>query len=566
MVTKKLYSFFFSIFGDIRLTIRGRIWLLNIVAILALIAIIAFSLMQTYRTQHAVQHIIRYGFSGVLLITSLESNLHRLQADVAAMAMETDEGSMKKIQSQVEKMHEKIMRMLEKCKGLLTSEREMGLLAELNDELKSYFQAVGNVHKMAVAGNQEIAQAVLAGTVDSYLLEIEQVVENLRIEADRGRQAETDGLDRNMQQAILRFSVVAVISVILLLSIGIILQRRILRPLRTMNATIREITGNLDFTLRVPHEGDDEVGRSMVAFNGLLATLQKSLGEMIAVVHNSIRAAEIMHQEAKVVESIAESGTEASAGIQDAAQDIARHIQKIAENSQNAAEISQHSGRIASQNAEVIRAGVTGIEGVEDIVRTASQRILALVEAGKKIEVVVDDVQNITKQTNLLALNARIEAARAGEIGRGFSVVAEEVRSLAGETENAATEIGRRIEEMQSISSEAAAAMQQMFEQVKAGIMATKPAGEAIGKIERETEQVLTVVAGITKAVKAGDQSGEEIINQTKSIVLLLQKARTAAARTADSADNILGIAQNLTGIINRFRIEPATERDMLRN
>jgi methyl-accepting chemotaxis protein len=350
------------------------------------------------------------------------------------------------------------------------------------------------------------------------------------------------------------------------LSIGIILQRRILRPLREMDATIQEITQNLDFTLRIPQQGDDELGRSMAALNQLLATLQASLAEMIAVIHDSIQATEIMHQEAKVVENIAESGTTASAEIHDAAQNIAEHIRQIAQHSRDAADITLHSGRIATRSAEVIRSGVADIDGVEGIVRQAAERIFALVDAGKKIGGVVEDVQNITKQTNLLALNATIEAARAGAIGRGFAVVAGEVRNLAGATEKAAQEIGRRVVDMQKVSTESAAEMNRMIDHVNASISATRPAGEAVAQIERETAKVLGVVAAISEAIKAGDQSGEEIIQLSNAIVVLLQKAQSAAHRTTQSADNIQAIALRLTKIIDRFRIDPASEKELLKN
>ena len=549
-----------------KLSIRGRIWLLNMVAITALAVIIIFSLIQTHRTRTSIQYICQRSFPGVLLVTDLESTLHRLQADVTGMALEADANRLQKTQIQVEHGRSDALEKLDKCRGLLTSKRQQGLLEELQEELKSYFQAVENVNKMAAAGNLEIAQAVLAGSVDSYLLEIEQVVETLRIEAGRKQTEATENLDRNMQHAILRFAGLALATVLLLLSIGVILQRRILHPLRQMDATIHEITRNLDFTLRVPQQGDDEIGRSMAALNRLLATLQNSMTEMIAEVHNSIQATEIMHKDANVVEDIAASGTTASTDIHGAATTIARHIRQIARHSREAADITLHSGRIATENADVIRSGVAEIEGVEGAVRHASERIFALVDACKKIGGVVEDVRKITKQTNLLALNARIEAGRAGVVGRGFAVVAGEVRDLAAATERAAQEIGRRVLDVQTISTESAVAMNRMVEHVHAGISATRPAGEAVARIERETTKVLNVVEAISEAVKAGDQSGEEILHLSNAIVELLEKAQSAAHRTTASANNIQAIAQRLTGIIERFRIDPAPAEMILKN
>ena len=542
--------------GRVNFSIRGRIWSLNSVAIFSLMLIVGFALLQSYQARGAFEHITERSFPGVILVTDLELTLQQLQVEVAGMAMESDGGRLEKIQAKVDGARRRIMNMLVQCGRMLSSKRQQGLLAELDDELQSYFKAAGNVHKMASAGNLQIAQAVLTGSVDSYLMEIDQIVENLRIEADRNRQADTSGLYRDMRRSQVRFGVVTVVAVLLLLASGIILQRRILRPLRSMDDTIQRITRDLDFTLRVPLEGEDELGRSMAALNRLLATVQGALAEMIAVIEESIQAADVMHEEARVVESIAASGTDASGQIHAAAKDIADYIVQIAAHSRDAADMSLHSGRIATQNAEVIRSGVAQIDGVEDIVRQAAERIYALVDAAKKIGGVVEEVQNITKQTNLLALNAAIEAARAGAAGRGFGVVAGEVRNLAGATEQAAQEIGRRVVMVQEIATESSAAMERMVDQVQAGIAATRPAGEAIGEIERESEQVLRVVEAISTAIQAGDQSGDTIIQRAQAIDVLLKEAQEAARRSTGSADNIHAIARRLTAVIERFRID----------
>ncbi|MDR3630541.1 MAG: methyl-accepting chemotaxis protein [Desulfocapsaceae bacterium] len=542
--------------GSVQLSIRGRIWLWNAVACTTLLFIIVISLFQAHRNQDAIQHIIRQSFPGILLVSDLESTLERLQADVSGMALETDGNQ--KTRDQVDLAHRKVKQMLDKCPDLLTSERQRGLLEELRGSLKGYFKAVDNVRKMAVAGNLEIAQAVLAGSVNPSLVEVEQVVDTLKVEAGRNQESATKKLGRDMRRAILRFIGLAVLAVVVLLSIGTILQRRILHPLQLMDSTIQQITNDLDFTLRIPRQGNDELGRSMEALNHLLATLQRSLAEMIAVIYDSIQATEIMRQEAKVVEDIAETGTRASMDIHRAAQDIAGHIRLISQHTRTAADITQQSGQIATRNAEIIRSGVAEIDGVEAIVSKAAQRIFTLVDAGKKIGSVVGDVQNITKQTNLLALNATIEAARAGTVGRGFAVVAGEVRNLAAETEKAANEIGRRVVDIQGISTASASEMHQMIDLVNASISATRPAGEAVAQIERESGKVLNVVSAISDAISAGDQSGEEITHLSQDIVELLHKAQSAAHRTADSADNIQDIAARLTGIIHRFRIESA--------
>ncbi|MDR3630696.1 MAG: ATP-binding protein [Desulfocapsaceae bacterium] len=264
--------------GRVKLTIRGRIWLLNLVAIAAFVSIIICSLIQTYYINTSIQYIFRQSFPGVLLVTELESALHRLQADVTRMAMESDSNHLQNTQSKVDEERRQALEKVGQCKDLLTSERQQGLLEELKEELNSYFQAVENVNKMALAGNLVIAQAVLAGSVDSYLMEIEQVVENLRIEAGRDQNAATENLDRNMHRAILRFSGLALSAVLLLLSISAIIQSSILSPLRRMDATIQEIrkiSQNKNYHVRVEVRGKDEFGLLAVSFNDMIEQIEK---------------------------------------------------------------------------------------------------------------------------------------------------------------------------------------------------------------------------------------------------------------------------------------------------
>ncbi len=264
--------------GRVHLTIRGRIWSLNLVAIAALVSISIFSLIQTYRINSSMQHIFRQSVPGILLITDLESALHRLQTEVIGMATEADANLLQKTRMQVDSGHKNTLEILEKCKRLLTSDRQRGLLEELEEELNSYFAAVANVNKMASAGDLELAQAVLAGWVNSYLLEIEQIIENLRIEAGRSQTDATEDLDRNMQSAIFRFIGVTVATFLLLLSIGMILQRSILRPLRRMDLTIKEIrkiSHDKNYHLRVEVSGKDELALLAGSFNDMIEQVEK---------------------------------------------------------------------------------------------------------------------------------------------------------------------------------------------------------------------------------------------------------------------------------------------------
>jgi signal transduction histidine kinase/DNA-binding response OmpR family regulator len=258
-------------------TIGGRIWSLNIVAITALVSIFIFSLIQTYYIDNAIHYILKRSLPGVLLVSDLESTLHRIQAAANGMVIESDVTQLKNMQMKMDQGQKDILEKLEKCKTLLISERQQGLLQELKDELENYFLEVEKVNEAAKAGNLEIAQAVLVGSVNSYLLEIEQVVENLRIESGRDQTSATEQLSGMMQQAFHRFTGMALSTVFLLLSFGAVLHRSILRPLRKMDATIkeiREISRGKNYSVRVEVGGKDELGLLAASFNDMIEQIE----------------------------------------------------------------------------------------------------------------------------------------------------------------------------------------------------------------------------------------------------------------------------------------------------
>lgn len=237
-------------------------------------------------------------------------------------------------------------------------------------------------------------------------------------------------------------------------------------------------------------------------------------------------------------------------------EEMSGSINSVSDNAQTATRLSQNSGEQAKTGSDIILRAANEMEMIATSVTGVSGTVAELGESSEKISSVVTVIQTIAEQTNLLALNAAIEAARAGEQGRGFAVVADEVRGLASRTAESTSEISTMINVIQTNVATAIEAMEKSVEQVEQGVVLANSAGESIVQISTAADQALDAVGDISHALAEQTAATNEIAVSIENIASMSTSNSEQAEHSATDAKELAQIAIEIREAIGQFRLE----------
>lgn len=331
--------------------------------------------------------------------------------------------------------------------------------------------------------------------------------------------------------------------------------RRIVHPLVALAQTAKAISRNGDLTLRAEETANNEIGQTITSFNALLDSLQGIVREvrtgsaLIMDRSHSMAAASDQTTAASVRQS------DASSNIAAAVHELSVSIDQMSDRSSSASAASLQSGEFSRQGVEVVESTAQEMRQIADAVRASSRAIQELGQNAEQISRIVNVIKEIADQTNLLALNAAIEAARAGEQGRGFAVVADEVRQLAERTAKSTQEIAAMIDSMQASTQNAVKTMDDGVHRVEMGVDLAGKAGQTIGQVAANAGSAAEAVADITHALREHNAAGQEISQRVKEVAQLAVQSHAAALESGRHASEMATLAHGLETTVGRFRV-----------
>jgi len=329
----------------------------------------------------------------------------------------------------------------------------------------------------------------------------------------------------------------------------------VLRPMRRLLDRLKQIAdGDGDLRARLEVHSADELGQLGNAFNRFLDKLQPLIAEVGRVTAEVETAARGMAAMAETNDQLISSEHAAVDQVTTAATEMSAAVHEVALNAQNASDAARAADTQSRQGASVVSSTIQSIRQLAGEVEGASQTIGALAEETASIGAVLEVIRGIAEQTNLLALNAAIEAARAGEQGRGFAVVADEVRALAARTQDSTKDIQSRIERLQSGVDKAVQAMQNGSDKARDSVERASGVDQVLAETSVSVQRINDMAAQIATACEEQSSVTEEIARNITDIRDLSNEAATYSSQSMLASQQLSGLSKTLAELVGRFR------------
>lgn len=433
---------------------------------------------------------------------------------------------------------------------------ESDAMQNIRDDIKQYYKGLDKVIAIHSSGKWRTDSYLIKTEVGPLVAKIQSNIDKLvgmHIELTNKISSELVAGVNHTQQVVtglLIFSIVFGLLGTWLMSLSIVM------PIKRAATAMHDIAeGEGDLTQRLEIKGKDEVAELSSGFNTFMSRVQELVGQVAGSTSQLASAAEEMSLIVDQTKQGIQQQSNETEQVATAMNEMVATVQEVASHADSAAQMAQQADSQAVTGKNVVARTVQSIEQLAAEVNKASDVIHGLERDSEAIGAVLDVIQGIAEQTNLLALNAAIEAARAGEQGRGFAVVADEVRSLASRTQSSTQEIQAMIERLQVGARDAVAVMKNGTSQAEDSVHQAAEAGSSLEEITNAVANISQMNTQIADASRQQGTVAEEINHNISNIT---QVAEASANSTEDMARSSLALAElasSLQNMVSRFKI-----------
>lgn len=469
---------------------------------------------------------------------------HVLSTDPAAIAK--TEAALRESQSHVEQA-------LKDYEATLVDDRDRELFAQDKAAWAEYQKVFQSILEQSRNQQKENAGQMLEQESVAANAFIAALVEHIHYNVEMGKRAAAQA--RAEKANAIRWSIaIGALTLLVVTTIGMLIARSIVAPLRNAVDLSRAVADG-DLTRSIVAEGGDEIADMMRSLKIMTENLNRLIRQARDSSDKVSEAATELATASGQVATSSQQQNDAASSMAAAVEEMTVSINHISDRARDAESISRESSRLADEGSDVIRSMVEEMQRIAAAVNTASDSIIQLGQQSEKISGVVQVIKEVAEQTNLLALNAAIEAARAGEQGRGFAVVADEVRKLAERTSQSTVEISAMIGKVHEGVQAATEGMQIGVELVQAGVDQAGQAGEAVTKMNHGAQQVLATINDISSALQEQSSASNEIAQNVERIAQMADENSAAVEETSHTAHHLESLAGELQSTVGRFKV-----------
>lgn len=402
------------------------------------------------------------------------------------------------------------------------------------------------------AQSSELSQGVLAAEFES----VRDILDGIEEEISTTSNTLSEEVHSTSKQAIATIIIVCLVTLVIASSVSLFVPKLIVADINFLNEKLQAlISGDADLTARLPKMGKDEIGSMSLTFNRFIKSFQLLI-KSIAEISNNVNASTgnlknmvqssrtTAHDQANAVDMVATAATQ-----------MASAIQEVSKNTQQVANEAKDADSNAKTSSHTFKRTIGEIQDLSQSVDHSAQTIQTLENEANSIVSVLDVIKGIAEQTNLLALNAAIEAARAGEQGRGFAVVADEVRTLASRTQESTEDINKMISSLQNGVKNAVQSMEEGKEKAAKTVESANTAQESLQGVTGYLQAISDHILQVASAVEEQSSVVEEINGNINNINNLADTAAKTATTLEDSGNDLAEKSAHLYQQVSRFKV-----------